>query len=151
MITLTHSISINAPAKKIFDFFMNLRENYRAWHPDHTDCRYLTDGPLGQGSVIYIEENLHGKPHKLKLKITKLERYSRIEYTTIMGAKGVFAVEPKDERSSVFTAELHFGTRIPVISILVDILLIIFLSRQLKAIEQHMVEEGINLKRGLEG
>ncbi len=129
---------------------MNFKENYLAWHPDHIACRYLTDGPLGVGSVIYFEENLHGKLHKLKVKITKIERYSRIEYKFFMGLKGMFAVQPKNDRSSIFTAELHFGTAIPVASILVDLFLKTFLSRQLKAIEQHMREEGENLKRILE-
>jgi len=150
MIILRYSISINAPAKKIFDFFMGFQENFYAWHPDHTDCRYLTDGPLGEGSVIYIEEKLHGKPHKLKMKITKLERYSRMEYTTIMGTKGVFSIEPKNDRSSIFTAELNFGTKIPVISILVDLFMKTFLSQPLEGIKKHMVEEGVNLKKMVE-
>ena len=40
----------------------------------------VAEGPLREESVIYVEEYLHGKLHKLKLRITKIEPNSRIEY-----------------------------------------------------------------------
>lgn len=149
-IILRDTIEINAPAKEIYSFFLHFRENYLAWHPDHTVCRYLTDGPLGIGSVIYIEEILHGRLHKLKLRITRLEPYSLIEYHTFIGTKGLFIFEQKNASFTLFTAELRFGLDIPILGKLLDAILRIILSRQLTDIHQHMREEGENLKRIIE-
>ena len=106
MITLRDAIEIKASPEQIIDFFLNFKENFYAWHPDHVECRYLTPGPLKENSVIYFEEYLHGKLHKLKLRITLIKPNSRIEYKTFMGTKGVFIMEPKGT-STLFLAEMH--------------------------------------------
>ena len=65
MIVLRDTVEIRASPEQIFEFLAHFKENVHAWHPDHVECRYLTYDPLGEGSVIYIEEYLHGKLHKL--------------------------------------------------------------------------------------
>ena len=82
MIVLRDTVEIKASPEEIFAFFVHFKENFHAWRPDHVVCRYLTEAPLREGSVIYIEEYLHGKLHKLRLHITKMELNSRIEYNT---------------------------------------------------------------------
>ena len=149
MIILRDTVEIKASPEQIFEFFVHFKENFYAWHPGHVECRYLGESPLAGGSVIYIEEYLHGKLHKLKLQITKIEPNSRIEYKTFLGTKGVFTIEPRGT-NTLFTAEMHMGTNIPLFSSLVDKIMQRFMSRQLEGIKQHMVEEGQNLKRILE-
>ena len=147
MITLRDTVEIKASPEQIFDFFLRFKENYYAWHPDHVECRYLTEGPLVEGSIIYIEEYIHGKLHKFDLHITKIEPNSRIEYkTSFPPAKGGFIIEPRGA-SSVFTAEMHMGPK----GRLLDGLMRKLLSRQLEGLEKHMIEEGQNLKNLLEG
>ena len=99
--------------------------------------------------IIYVEEYLHGEIHKLKLHITKIQPNSRIEYKTFLGTKGIFIIEPR-ETGTLFTAELHMGTKIPLLGKLVDRIMRMFLSRHLEGLQQHMAEEGQNLKRILE-
>jgi hypothetical protein len=113
------------------------------------ECRYLTSGPLKENSIIYIEEYIHGKLHKLKLHITLVEPDSRIEYRTFMGTKGIFTMEP-GEVGTRFTAEMRMGTDIPILGRLVDRIMLVFLSYQLEGLKQHMTEEGRNLKKILE-
>jgi hypothetical protein len=149
MITLKDTVEIKATPERIIDFFLNFKENFYAWHPDHVECRYLTPGPLKENSVIYFEEYLHGKLHKLKLRITLIKPDSRIEYKTFMGTKGVFVMEPGGA-TTLFTAEMHMGSNMPVLGKIMDIIMLKFLSRQLEGIRQHMVEEGQNLKNILE-
>ena len=150
MIVLRDTVEIKAAPEQIFNFFVHFRDNFHAWHPDHVECRYLNfEGTPGEGSVIYIEEYLHGKLHKLNLHITKLKPYSRIEYKTFLGSKGVFIIEPRGN-SSLFTAEMYMGTNIRLLANLVDIIMKVFVSRRLQGIKQHMSEEGQNLKRILE-
>lgn len=149
MIVVRDAIQIKASPERIMDFFRHFKESFHAWHPDHVECRYLSSPPLGEGSVIYIEEYLHGKLHKLKLRITKIEPYSRIEYKTFLGTRGVFILEPRGA-NTLFTAELHLGTRIPILSSLVDRFMREFFLSHLEGLKQHMSEEGQNLKSILE-
>ena len=149
MITLKDTVEIQASPEQIVGFFLNFQENFYAWHPDHVECHYLTPGPLKENSIIYIEEYLHGELHKLKLHITKIQPNSRIEYKTFLGTKGIFIIEPR-ETGTMFTAELHMGTKIPLLGKLVDRIMRMFLSRHLEGLQQHMAEEGQNLKRILE-
>jgi hypothetical protein len=150
LIVLRDTVEIEAAPEQIFNFFIHFKDNFHAWHPDHVECRYLNfEGTPEEGSVIYIEEYLHGKLHKLNLHITRLKPYSRIEYKTFLGSKGVFIIEPR-ENSSLFTAEMYMGTNIRLFANLVDSIMKILVSRQLQGIKQHMAEEGHNLKRILE-
>lgn len=150
MVILRDTVEINAPVKEVYSFFLHFQENYLAWHPDHTFCRYLTDGPLRIGSVIYVEEVLHGRPHRLKMRLTGLELNSRIDYQLFPGAWGSFIFDQKDARTSLFTAELRFGLALPILGKLLDPILRLLLSSQLQGIERHMNEEGKNLKKGME-
>jgi hypothetical protein len=150
LIVLRDTVEIKAAPEQIFNFFVHFRENFHAWHPDHLECRYLNfEGTPEEGSVIHIEEYLHGKLHKLNLHITRLKPYSRIEYKTFLGSKGVFIIDPRGS-DCLFTAEMYMGTNVRLLAGLVDIIMKIFMSRQLQGIKQHMAEEGQNLKRILE-
>ena len=149
MITLKDAVEIRASPEQIVEFFLNFKENFHAWHPDHVECHYLTPGPLKENSIIYIEEYLYGKLRKLKLHITKIQPNSRIEYKTFLGTKGIFIIEPK-ETGTLFKAEMHMGTPIPLLGKLRDRIMRMFFSRQLEGLQQHMAEEGQNLKKILE-
>ena len=149
MITLKDTVEIRASPEQIVEFFLNFKENFHAWHPDHVECHYLTPGPLKENSIIYIEEYLHGELHKLKLHITKILPNVRIEYKTFLGTKGIFIIELRGT-ITLFTAEMHMGTKIPLLGKLADGIMRIFYSRHLEGLKQHMAEEGQNLKRILE-
>lgn len=149
MVTLKDTVEIKAPPEKIFEFFLNFRENFYACHPDHVECHYLTLGPLKENSIIYIEEYLYGKLRKLKLHITKIQPNSRIEYRTFLGTKGIFIIEPRGI-DALFRAEMHMGTKNPLLGKLRDRIMRMFFSRQLEGLKQHIAEEGQNLKRILE-
>ena len=66
-----------------------------------------------------------------------------------MGTKGVFVMEPRGTMT-LFIAEMHMGSNMPVLGKIIDIIMLKFLSRQLEGIRQHMIEEGKNLKKILE-
>ena len=150
MITLRDEIEIAATPERIFDWFAHLKDHYLDWHPDHVDCQYLKgESMLDEGAVVYCEEHLHGELHKLKLRLTKLEPNRRIDYAMMPGMAGAFAFEPRGERTA-FIAYLYFGIHFPLIGPLLDRIMRGALARQIAAFEQHMAEEGKNLKRLLE-
>ena len=144
MAVLKDSIEIKTTPDKIFKWLKNLDKHYKEWHPDHVKWINLT-GSLDKGDIFYSEEHLHGKLHKLKGKITKIEENKRVEYkflfpTPIICPKGSFIIELKGE-SSIFTAILsfRFGWLFSKLA-----------KKMVKAIKTHMGEEGENLKKLLE-
>ena len=149
MITLRDTITIAATPEEIFDFFIHLRENYDAWHPDHVRCWYREKGPLGEGSVFYIEEHVGEELLSLQFLVTRLVEYSRIEYAVSRVASGAFIMEPRDS-NTLLTAEIYFGTGMPLLGALLDKILRTFMSNRLRALQEHMADEGRNLKMILE-
>ena len=153
MMTLTDSIEIEATPEQVFDWLVERfkdKESYQAWHPDHVDIRWIKGESLQEGSIIYAEEYLHGELHKLKFIITKVVPNRVMEYRplfpwSIFAPGNAFLIEQKGENSCIFTAK--GSLRMPR-----------WLFKRLhkkhknkiEATEQHMREEGENLKKALE-
>jgi hypothetical protein len=153
MITLKDSIEIKATPDKVFEWLGQCfkdKESYQAWHPDHVDIRWIKGEPLQEGSIVYAEEYLHGYLHKLKFRITKVVPSRVIEYRSlfplsILAPGNTFLIEPKGGNRCIFTAmgslriprwlfeKLHKNHK-----------------GKIEATEQHMKEEGENIKRALE-
>jgi len=153
VINLKDSIEIKATPERVFEWLVQRfkdKESYQAWHPDHVYIRWIKGEPLQEGSIIYAEEYLDGDLHRLKFRITKIVANRMIEYRclfplSILAPGNTFLIEPKGENSCIFTA---MGIlRLPV-----------WLFKRLhkrhknkiEATEQHMKEEGENLKKALE-
>jgi hypothetical protein len=149
MITLQDTIEIRTTAEDIFDFFIHFKENFKAWHPDHVRCWYLEEGPLREGSVFYVEEYVGSELLTLRFRVTRLVEHSRIEYGISRVVSGAFTMEPRDS-SVAFTAEIFFGMKTPLLGGLLDKIVLTSMRSRLQALQQHMVEEGENLKRILE-
>ena len=153
MINLKEAIEVKAAPEEVFEWLcqrLRDKESYRAWHRDHVDLRWIKGEPLREGSIVYAEEYLHGELHKLKFRITKIVPNRMIKFRSIfplsiLAPGNTFLVEPKGQDSSIFTAS--GSIRIPR-------WLFIRLHKKHKGkiedTEQHMKEEGQNLKTALE-
>ena len=149
MSTLTDSIEVKATPEQVFDWLvqrMKDKESYQAWHPEHVDVRWIKGEPLREGSILYAEEYLHGKLHKLKFLITKVVPNKEIEYRplfplSIFSKGNAFLIEPKGENSCIFTATGSFRA---------GPLFVKFGKSRVEAVKRHMKEEGENLKKALE-
>ena len=151
MILLRDVVEIDASSEQVFDWLAHFQENYLAWHPDHVECRYLKGTSILEvGSVLYIEEYLHGQLHKLKFLSTNVIPNTRLEYKAGFGIGGAFEVKPQGNHV-LFIAEITFGSGFPVLGWLLDRMMQKLLSDRLEAMKQHMAEEGENLKQLLEG
>ena len=156
MITITDSIEIEATPEQVFDWLVERfkgKDSNQTRHPDHVDIRWIKGESLQEGSIVYAEEYLHGRLYRLKLRVTKVVPNRVIEYKSlfpfsILAPGNAFLVEPKGENSCVFIATVGLRRlRLPRLP-----------SRKrrkngkhrIKAIQQHMKEEGENLKRALE-
>jgi hypothetical protein len=145
MLCLRDVVEIDAPPERVFDWFQHLDENYRSWHPDHVSCRYLEGSALEDGSVLYAEEYLHGRLHRLKFTLVEVIPGRELHYRIFPGLSGGFRIRPTD-RGTELVAEIFLGWSIPLIGALLDAALRALLSRHIDAIRQHMNEEGVNLK-----
>ncbi len=152
-VTLTDSIEIKTTPEKVFDFLVHLvdDESYRAWHPeDHVALRWLKGNPWEEDSVVYAEEYIHGKLHKLKFLVTKVVPDREIQYVPVSRflrryfPKNTFYIELKEE-TCVFTAKSTYR-----VGWLVRTFAGNKLNRGLSSVRKHMEEEGENLKRTLE-
>jgi hypothetical protein len=144
MITLEDSIEIKTTPEKIFEWLKSLDKHYRNWHPDHVKWVNETGG-LDEGDIVYYEEYIHGKLHKIRSKITKTEENKRIQFKnlfpkSILFPKGSFIIEPGG-KSCIFTATLsiRFGWLLSKLA-----------KSKFEAGKRHIKEEGKNLKRLLE-
>jgi len=152
-VVLQDSIEIKTRAEKVFNFLTSIvdDDSYRAWHKeDHVRFRWLKGSPWTEGSVMYAEEYIHGKLHKLKFEIIKVIPNRRIEYTPTSRfvrrffPKNEFIIEQKGE----FCLFIASGTyRLGKIG---KVLFKKAIERSLSSVRKHMREEGENLKSFLE-
>jgi len=148
MITLKDSIEIRTAPERVFSGLIKVfssEEYFKRWHKDHVKCQWRKGKPFEIGSVLYVEEHLHGKVHRMKFLGTRVEPNRKIEYrllfpTSIICPRGSFVMEPKGE-SCIFTATLSFR---------LGWVFSIFARGRVVAIRKHMKEEGENLKKLLE-
>ena len=142
---ISDSIEIEVAPKVVFDWLSQLDDHYREWHPDHRACYWLKGNGLSPGAVLYAEEILHGKLHRLRYLMREVDPGHRVAFK-ILGAVGLlipsgeFRVEPT-ARGSRFSATLYprFGH-----------LLKVLIPGRAQALITHQHEEGKNLKRLLE-
>ena len=150
---LTDSIEINTTPDKIFAFLTGIvdDDSYRAWHKkDHVSLKWVKGQPWVVGSVIHAEEYIHGKMHKLKFIVTRIEPNKRIEYTPTSRIvrkffpKNEFIIEQKGD-ACLFMAS---GTyRVGWVG---KTFFNRAVEKALASVKQHMQEEGVNLKTILE-
>ena len=149
MILLHDTVHIEATPERIWAWLDELPRHYRDWHPSHIDCRYVRGNHLTVGAVLRLHEHLHGKPHSFALRADVVVPGQLLRYSG-RGFRGTFMLEPAGTGAS-FTAQLEVGARLPLIGRLLDPVLRRLLARRLSAVQEHMREEGRNLKLLLEG
>jgi len=148
MVALMDSIKIKENPEKIFNALIKIfstEKYYKMWHKGHTICKWLKGKQFEKGSILYAEEYLHGKLHKMKFIGTNLVRNKKVEFkllfpTSLFCPKGSFIIEQGKEHS-IFTANLYFRFSR-------------FFNKYAKdrvdAVKRHMKEEGENLKKIVE-
>jgi len=148
---LKHSIQIEVPPEKIWDFFYNIEENYRTWHPeDHILFKWTKGNPLEVGSTIYSEQSMNGEKAKLKGTCTEVIPNRKIVFkfdfpTSFMCPQIEWLIEPKGS-NSVFTAVTYYKFGKLFLKFNKDKVDYI-----IETTNKHTREEGENLKKILEG
>lgn len=149
MLVLTDRVFIPVPPEDAFAWFQELETNYPVWHASHVACQHVRGGKLEPGTVLSAQEFLHGKLHKLKISITGLIPGEEITYRIGRGVRGCFRFQPV-AGGVEFEASLFLGWKIPLLDGAGNLILKKLLGHRLTRLQQHMHEEGLNLKKILE-
>ena len=149
MIHLQDQMEIRTTPEQVWTWLDDLPQFYRSWHPDHVACRMLHGSLLTVGSELECQEYLHGKLHTLQFMLTKVIPNKRVEYVIEGLGRGAFETQTTGERVR-FVAELDIGSDAPIIGWTVDKIFQVFFKARLESMQQHMREEGHNLKTILE-
>lgn len=155
MIRISKSMKIDAPREAFVDWISNIDKNYKAWDPEHhVQCKFLTEKPLKEGSILYFEEYFLGKLQKIRYKIICADRDKRIEVQalfpqSLIGGRLIFEMEPEGN-GFILTETIGLGFDTPVVGALFDIIIRTTAKRFFPAFEDHLVEGLENIKRILE-
>jgi uncharacterized protein YndB with AHSA1/START domain len=147
---LKDSIEINAAPEKIWEFFVNLEQNYRIWHPgDHILFKWTKGRPWEEGSSFYAEQYVMGRKKKYRGTCTEIVPNRKIVFefsfpVSLISPKIEWQIEPKGP-NSVFTAITYMR-----LGKLFRKLFEKQVEKLLKAHDEHVRTEAENLKNILE-
>ncbi len=153
-LVLKDSIEIKTTPEKIWEFFTNLEQNYRTWHPeDHIIFQWTKGKPMEVGSNFYAEEFVLGKTKKIKGTISEVVPYRKIVFKysfplSLVSPGFEWHIEPKGS-SSVFTAISSIRAE-RIMRILVKYSEYKGMETLIEVGKKHVKEEGENLKKILE-
>lgn len=144
------SIEIDTTPEEIWNFFKNIEENYKMWHPkEHIYFKWVKGKPLELGSKIDSEEAIDG--HKVRIKGTCIESEKNkiIVFkpnwpVSFICPRIEWVIEKKGE-NSIFIANTYYKFGKMYLKTKKDKVDFI-----LKVAQKHMDEEGENLKKILE-
>ena len=106
---LEHSVEVRTTPDKIWEFFVNLDQNYTMWHPDdHIVWKWSEGPPLEQGSTIYAEQYMLGELTKYHAQVAESIPQKKIVFTfsfpmSMLAPKLEWRIEEKGSYS-LFTA-----------------------------------------------
>jgi uncharacterized protein YndB with AHSA1/START domain len=104
-LVLKGSIEINVPPEKIWEFFTNLEQNYKTWHPeDHILFKWTEGPPMEEGSRFYAEQYAMGDVTVYKGTIGEVIPNRKIVFNlsfpmSVVSPKFEWLIEPKNSHA----------------------------------------------------
>jgi hypothetical protein len=144
-VLLAESVELRAPPERVHQFFAQMAENYRRWHPDHISFEWLDGGRLEPGMRFRFAERIGGKLMTKAVRFTRIEP-GLIEFTPTSWLLRLFlpsirfVIEGAGERTRV-RQEIHL--RIGPLAARLN-------RREIEAVRRHMRDEGLNMKQLVE-
>ena len=142
MLTAT-SPAFKADPEAVFAFFLGMEENYRRWHPDHIEFRWVDPAALRPGVRFFFAERIDGKVLKKTLAFTRIEPGRLIEFAPTFRLMRLFlprigfTIEPAADG---ITVRQDILLRIGPLAARLN-------RRELDAVRRHMREEGESIAR----
>jgi hypothetical protein len=144
---LEDSIYIEAPPDQVYRFFDDMEAHYLEWHPQHLAFEWRKGKGLKEGNVFYFEEEINGEILKKETRFTQIIPDRYIAFTMFNWffrwfiPKMTFVFEPESSGCR-FTGQIFLRGIGPIGR---------WANRKgFRAVQQHMKEEGENLKKIIE-
>ncbi len=169
---IENELNISAPVSRAFNWFKDLDKNYFKWHPHaHKSFVWMSDKPVGKGSLFAFEENIKGHKHKMLMEVSEYIENEKLSFLShkIEVSSNIFpgrfmtylssffririemirTFESVSENSTRIYTIHRFGSDFPVVGLLIEWFINIFIFSP-KDHELHIKEEGENMKLNLE-
>jgi len=148
MLEIVDKITIKSTPDKVYNtlvFFFQSTEHYKLWHKDHISCRWKKGKDFSTGSILIAKEYIHGTIYKLGFSIIRCEQNSGFKYKmlfpfSIICSGGSFKMVSKGTDTEML-AQLNFRF---------GFLLKVFFKNTIESLQNHMKEEGLNIKEMIE-
>ena len=149
MISITEETIVDAPAKDVFNFLVNIDSLYKIWHPkDHIFCKVLSGSLSKKGCRFHFLEIIGGLPLYLVAKVTEVRENEYLEYvlafpfSLLKTGKAYFQIEKISDNKSRLIAYVEYGNKFleKIANFLV----------KTPSVKKHIQEEGENVKKYLE-
>lgn len=112
---IEESIQINVSPEKVWNFWMNVEENFKIMHPqDHVDCQWIQGKPYTVGSICRFEQYFGKKLDKTAVRVVNVIPLQRIEFQPtniflrIVNPKITIRITPQGENACQLSDVLHF-------------------------------------------
>ena len=134
MLELYAETTFNRTLGHVMGHLTNLDEIYTLYCPEeHIVCKYLKGEALEKGSILYFEEYIGGKKHKMKYVVVKSNDEKVILKArfpkSMFNIKVVFTVCEVSDKVH-FSRKIQIGTKAPVIGSILDKLIIFLLGKK---------------------
>ena len=148
MIELVETTVIPAAPARVWRFFSEMDRHYQDVHREHLVWRTLSGEPLSEGTIWFIDEWVGPMRVSSRFFTDRAEPGRFFSYRVglpgrLIGAGGSFRFTPTTDGRCEMREEVHFGFKVPVLSLFLDRLLALFLP--LGEFRRHIREEGENI------
>ena len=134
MLEIYGETKINCSLEKLLNSMKDLNNIYTLYCPDeHIKCKYIRGNPLEEGSIIYFEEYIAGKKHKMKYKVYKVINNKNVIFIA-MFPKSIFNIkvifEIKEINDGIFFSRIiQLGTKTAIIRKMIDSLFLFLIGK----------------------
>jgi hypothetical protein len=148
MIELVETTLIPCSAERVWRFFYEMDDNYQDFHREHLVWRTLSGEPLSEGTIWFVDEWVGPMRVSSRFFAANVEPGRFFAYRVgfpgrLVGAGGSFRFTPTADGRCQMREEVHFGSKIPLVGLLLDRLLALVLP--IGEFRRHIREEGENL------
>jgi hypothetical protein len=136
---------IRTSADALIQFFDGMEENYTIWHPEHHSFTWIEGSGVAERVVSEFDETVAGKRQRKKMVFTHVGD-GRIEFAPVsrlirlLLPRVVFDIAPDGDGCRLIQ-EVH--VRVGPLGARLN-------RKEFEAVQQHMEEEGANLKALME-
>lgn len=125
MLEIYGETKINCSLEKLLNSMKDLNNIYTLYCPDeHIKCKYIRGNPLEEGSILYFEEYIAGKKHKLKYKVHRVIDNKNVIFKalfprSIFNIKVIFKVK-EINNDIYFSRRIQLGTKTAFVGEIID-------------------------------